>query len=128
MKSILFALVGLVVFGVASAAIAAEDPTGTWKWTAPAGKDKTREQTLTLKLEGDKLTGSVPGREGKEIAIENGSFKDGEVSFTVTRERQGNKFVTKYTGKVTGDTLKGKTESEREGKTNSRDWEAKRSK
>jgi hypothetical protein len=37
-------------------------------------------------------------------------------------------FVTKYQGKVDGDTIKGKTERERNGQTMSRDWEAKREK
>ena len=36
--------------------------------------------------------------------------------------------TTKYTGKVSGDTIKGKTERERDGQTQSRDWEAKRAK
>ena len=34
--------------------------------------------------------------------------------------------TTTYTGKVIGDTIKGKTRSERDGKPQSRDWEAKR--
>lgn len=81
--------------------------------------------TLKLKLEGDKLTGAMVGRNGQETAIEDGTFKDGEVSFKVTRERQGNKVTTKYTGKVSGDTIKGK--AGREGQEG-RDWEAKRAK
>jgi hypothetical protein len=34
--------------------------------------------------------------------------------------------VTKYTGKISGDTIKGKSESERDGQPTSRDWVAKR--
>jgi hypothetical protein len=45
----------------------------------------------------------------------------------VTRERDGNKFITKYKGKVSGDTIKGKSERDRDSETQSRDWEAKRS-
>ncbi len=100
------------------------NPTGTWKWTVSIqGQD--REMTLKLKLEGDKLTGAMVGRNNQETAIEDGQFKDGEVSFKVTRERQGNKVTTKYSGKVSGDTIKGKIE--REGQEG-RDWEAKRAK
>jgi hypothetical protein len=90
--------------------------------------DQEREQTLKLKLEGDKLTGAMVGRDGQETAISDGKYKDGELSFSVTRERQGQKFTTKYSGKITGDTIKGKTEFERQGQTMSRDWEAKRAK
>ena len=103
------------------------NPTGTWKWTVNFG-GQDREMTLKLKLDGDKLTGSMPGRDGQETAIEEGKYKDGEVSFQVTRERMGNKFTIKYTGKVSGDTIKGKTEFERDGQPQSRDWEAKRAK
>ena len=103
------------------------NPTGTWKWTV-TNNDQKRDMTLKLKLEGDKLTGAVVGRQGNETKIEDASFKDGAVSFTVTRERNGQKMTSKYSGKISGDTLKGKIESERDGKPQSRDWEATRSK
>jgi hypothetical protein len=125
-----FATALVVILAGSVSAVRADDkanPTGTWKWTVNFGGQE-REMTLKLKLEGDKLTGSMPGRDGQETAIEDGQFKNGEISFKVTRERQGNKFTIKYTGKVTGDTIKGKTEFEREGQTQSRDWEAKRGK
>lgn len=117
----------LAVLFIAGMAQAADDPTGTWKWKAKFG-DMEREMTLKLKLEGDKLTGSMPGRENTETAIEDGAFKDGTVSFKITRERNGNKFVSKYSAKLSGDTLKGTIESERDGKTNSREFEATRAK
>lgn len=116
-------LVGL--FGIAYAA----DPTGTWTWKTKFGKDgKEAEQTLKLKLEGDKLTGILSGgRGGKgDTKIEDGTFKNDEISFTVTREFKDMKFVTKYSGKVTDDTIKGETVSERDGKEIKREWEAKR--
>jgi hypothetical protein len=103
------------------------DPTGTWKWEMDFGGQK-REVSLTLKLDGDKLTGSMPGRNNTETKIEEGTFKDGEVSFTVTRMMGDNKIVTKYKGKVDGDTLKMTAETERDGQTNKRDIEAKREK
>lgn len=101
------------------------DPTGTWKWTVTMGDNK-RDVTLKLELKDDKLTGTMPGRDNTEIKIDDGKFKDGEISFSVTRERNGNKRTSKYSGKLEGDTIKGKIEFEREGKTESRDWEAKR--
>jgi hypothetical protein len=108
------------------------DPTGTWTWSTP-GRDggPARVSTLKLKAEGDKLTGkiSAPGRQGAEprqTDIENGKIKGDEISFSVTREYNGNKMTSKYNGKVTGDAIKGKMEFERNGETQSRDWEAKR--
>jgi len=129
MKHLGLAAAALVLVGLVGSARAEDkpNPTGTWKWTVSFnGQD--REVTLKLKLDGDKITGTISGRNNTEIAIEDGKFKDGEVSFKVVRERNGEKFTTKYSGKVKGDSLKGKTERERNGETQSRDFEAKRAK
>jgi hypothetical protein len=116
--------IGLLALVFVSTAAAA-DPTGTWKWSVMGKDNATVEQTAKLKLEGDKLTGTVT-RGNNDTAITDGSFKDGTVAFTVTVERGGNKIVSKYSGKLDGDMIKGKIESDRGGKTNSRDWVAKR--
>jgi hypothetical protein len=117
-----FAVVAFVAVGVAQAADK-PNPTGTWKWTVG---NNNREVTLKLKLDGDKLTGSMPGRNNQETKIEDASFKDGEISFKVTRKNnQGQEIVTTYTGKVEGDTIKGKI---KRGDAEARDWEAKRAK
>ena len=106
------------------------DPSGTYVWTVPGrngGPDRTN--TLVLKLDGDKLTGKVssPGRDGQpmDTQITDGKFANGEVSFTVTREFNGNTFTSKYSGKVADGAIKGKMEFDRNGETRSRDWEAK---
>lgn len=119
----------MLASGLSALAMADEkaDPTGTWKWTVMFN-NQSRDMTLKLKLDGDKLTGTMLGRDNQEIAIEDASFKDGEVAFTVTRERNGQKFTIKYQGKLSDDTIKGKTEFERNGEKQSRDWEAKREK
>jgi len=112
------------------------DPTGTWKWSQPGrqGGDPI-EITLKLKLEGEKLTGTLtrPGRQGgnpTETPIENAKLKADEISFDVTREFQGNRFTTKYAGKISGDTIKGT--NERPGRDGGdpvkTQWEAKREK
>jgi hypothetical protein len=123
MKRLLVAPIVLAI--VAMAGIArAEDPSGIWKWTTG---NNNREATLKLKLDGDKLTGTIT-MGTRDTEITDGTYKDGDVAFNVTRERNGNKTTAKYTGKVSGDSIKGKIETERNGQTNSRDWEAKREK
>ena len=107
------------------------DPTGTWTWSQPGRNGgPERKSTLKLKVEGDKVTGtlSAPGRGGQssDVAISEGKLKGDEISFDVTREVNGNKFTAKYNGKISGDSIKGKIETERNGQTQSRDWEAKR--
>jgi hypothetical protein len=120
------------VFTAAVVAMAA-DPAGTWTWSTPGrngGPD--RKSTLKLKCEGDKLTGTLsnPGRGGGpavDTEITDGKVKGDEVSFTVTREFNGNKMSSKYAGKLSGDTIKGKISFEnRNGEAQTRDWEAKR--
>jgi len=101
------------------------DPAGTWKWSFTGQNGQTRETTLKLKMDGDKLTGTVSGRNG-DTAIEEAKLKDDTISFQVTREFNGNKFTQKYSGKISGDTIKGKIEFARNGEAQSRDWEAKR--
>jgi hypothetical protein len=98
--------------------------TGTWKWSIEVN-GQTRETTLKLKQDGDKLTGAVVGRNNMETQIEDATFKDGKVSFKVTRERNGTKTTTTYSGKLDGETLKLK--AEREGQ-DPREIEAKRAK
>lgn len=121
-----FSIVALCTLAGVARADDKADPTGTWKWKVGQG-DRAREVTLKLKMEGDKLTGAMVGG-NNETKIDDGSFKDGEISFSVTRERNGMKSTTKYSGKLSGDTIKGSTESERNGEKRKQDWEAKRSK
>lgn len=102
------------------------DPVGTWKWSMTGQGGQTRESVLKLKMEGDKLVGTISGR-GGDTQIEEAKLKENEISFKVTREFNGNKFTAKYNGKIMGDTIKGKIESTgRDGQAVSRDWEAKR--
>ena len=118
------AVVCLVVCSSLTLADDKPNPTGTWKYTADVN-GQAIEVTIKLKLEGDKLTGSVTVAD-MESKIEDAKYKDGKVTFTVNREFNGNKFVLKYDGAIKGDTFKGKRELERDGETNTREFEAKR--
>ena len=127
MKFVLCMVLGLVTLGLAGTALGADDPSGTWKWSTMFG-DNTIESTAKLKLEGDKVTGVYVGRNNTESPISNGSFKDNTLKFDVVREFNGNKFTIKYSGTVSGDTVKGKSSFDRDGQAQERDWEAKRQK
>ncbi len=121
-----------IVVGWLTAVWAADDnkasATGTWKSSFTTQNGQTFETTYKLKQDGDKLTGTVVGRDGKEVEIKKGTVKDGEVSFDVTRERDGQEFTIHHKGKVSADSITGKVEFEVNGETRSRDWEAKRAK
>jgi hypothetical protein len=124
-----------------SVAALAANVSGTWKWSMQGrgggggggGGGAPREMTLTLAAKDGKVTGklSMPGRDGgtMDSEISNGTIKDDVVAFTIEREFNGNKFVSKYSGKLAGDTITGETESPgRDGGTMKREWVAKRAK
>jgi hypothetical protein len=133
MKKIAFAAFVVAIVGVVGIAQAADknDPTGTWKWKSKFGKGdnaKEFERSMKLQLKDGKLTGTVSGfgKAATDTKIEDGTFKDGELSFTTTTERKGNKITSKYTGKLSDDTIKGSITTDFNGKENKQDWEAKR--
>ena len=118
-----------------TAAVFAGDPTGTWKWSQPGRGDRPAiEQTLTLELKDGALTGTLLGFESPmgqvpDTAIGDATFKDDAVAFTVTREFNGNKRVSKYEAKLDGDTLKGSIERPgRDGGMQKNEWTANRAK
>lgn len=126
----------LVALFVGSPAARAEDKkddkkdaagvTGTWKWEFAAQNGDKRETTLKLKQDGEKVTGTISGRNNQETEITDGKVKDGEVSFKVVRKGNNGDITITYHGKVDGDTIKGKSERAGGDANAARDWEAKR--
>jgi hypothetical protein len=83
----------------------ATDVSGKWTAQVPGRDGQPQETTFTFKVEGDKLTGTVSGRQG-DTPIADGKIGGDEISFTVTRERQGATIKQLYKGKVAGDEIK----------------------
>jgi hypothetical protein len=109
----------------------AADANGTWTIVTPAqGQRPERTSTLKLKVEGEKVTGTVSAfrPDAEPIKISDGKIAGDEVSFTVSREGQnGNTMVQKYVGKVGADSIKFKvTGKNRQGEDQTREVEAKR--
>jgi len=109
-KKLLFVVTLALVF---TFAVMAADVTGKWTFEQPGrGGNPGRQVTITLKQDGSKLTGSVPGmgRGGDNppppSEIMDGKVDGNNVSFTVKREFNGNTMVTKYEGTVSGDEMK----------------------
>ena len=109
-KKLLFVTAILLV--VAIGAFAA-DVSGKWSFEQQGrGGGPARQVTITLKQEGNTVTGEVPGmgRGGDAppppSQIQNGKVDGDKVSFEVVREFNGNKMTTKYEGVVTGGEMK----------------------
>src|SRR5205085_10542050 len=99
---------------------------GTWKASFTIQNGQTIESTLKLKQEGEKLSGVLIGRNGNETPLEDVTLKDDQLSFKLTRERNGEKVTSKIAVKVIDDNLKGKLETNYGGENRTLDWEAKR--
>jgi hypothetical protein len=107
-KKLLFVVTIALVF---TFAVMAADVSGKWTYEAPGrGGGPGRPTTITLKQDGDKLTGSVPGMgrggDAPPIEITDGKVDGNNISFTVKREFNGNTMVQKFDGTVDGDTIK----------------------
>ena len=116
-------LTTFLVLGLSVAAIAA-DVSGKWTAQVPSRQGGTREQTFNFKADGDKLTGSISGRQG-DVSIANGKISGDAISFSVTMDYGGNSVEQKYTGMVSGDEIKFKREG---GQGPAREFTAKRAK
>ena len=103
------------------------DPNGTWKWTFKTPDGQEIAISMTLKLDGDKLTGKVM-HDQESFDISDGTFADDEVAFNVVREQDANKFTAKFKGKVEADSITGKIDLQIGDENLSFDWNATREK
>jgi hypothetical protein len=124
----LVALVGLMAFVTANAcADDKQSAAGTWKWTRKGPDGQEQEISATFKQDGEKLTGNVMSPIG-EVEIKEGKVKDGQVSFHIIFERDGNQIRANFSGKLEGDAINGKVEVGGGDNKRSLDWHAKRAK
>ena len=100
MKNRLFML--LAMFALTSLVALAADVTGKWMSEATG---KGGPQTYTLKQDDSTLSGTIEGGRGP-TNISNGKVDGDKVSFEVTREMNGNSVTTKYSGTVSGGSMK----------------------
>jgi len=123
----LAALFGFVVAGVHAEDKTKGSATGTWKWTRKTPDGQEQEISATFKQDGEKLTGKVMSPLG-EVDVKNGKVKNNAISFEITFERDGNEIHAKFSGKLTGDMIKGKIELGDGDNKRTLDWEPKRAK
>ena len=105
MRYRLVILAAVVVLAPVTMALAS-NVDGKWVAQVAGQGGQTREVTFTFKAEGEKLTGTVSGRQG-DAPISDGKIKGDDISFTQSFEAQGgNTIKVIYTGKVSGDEIK----------------------
>ena len=127
MKTILSVALVLGLCGLARAADEKADPVGTWKCEYEIG-DQHRTSTLTIKQDGDKLTGTMSWPDQKEEALKEVKLKGDTLTFSAVRKFMDNEIPIDYTLKIDGDKLKGKGAAEFGGNKQEFDIEGKREK
>jgi hypothetical protein len=123
-------LIGLMALALVVCGIAAaqdKNPVGTWKCEYSIG-DQKRTSTLTIKKDGDKLTGTMSWPDQKEAPLKDLKVNGGELTFSADRVLGDNTFHIEYKFTVNGDALKGKGTLDAGGEKRDFDIEGKREK
>ena len=102
----------ICLFAVAGLALAQAKVDGKWNIEITTQRG-TQMQTLTLKTEGGKITGTVEGmgRGGPTTTpIEEGALSGSTLTFKTKQMGRGGEQVQQWTGAVSGDEIKCKRE------------------
>jgi len=127
MKAILSAVLLLGLCTLVNATDDKADPVGTWKCEYEIGGNK-RTSELTIKKDGDKLTGMMSWPDQKDEKLKDVKIKDGTVTFSALRKFQGNEIDIEYKLKIDGDKLKGTASADFGGQKQEFEIEGKREK
>ena len=126
MKAILSVALAFGLCGLAGAADKV-DPVGTWKCEYDIGGQK-RTSTMTIKKDGDKISGTMSWPNQKETKLMDLKLKDDTLTFSAERVVMDMKLKVDYKFTITGDKLKGKGTVETGGEKRDFDIEGKREK
>lgn len=101
------------------------DPSGTYTWERTRrNSDEKIKSTLTLQVDGKRVTGTLAGGRGEPVKIENGKLEGDTISFDYTRARGDRVFRIRYQGKLTATGIKGTIAFGNSDRT--REWEARK--
>ena len=95
-------LIGLCAL---TAVVAAQSSvTGNWSGTMQGGRGP-QTVNLVLKAEGDKLTGSITGGRGGDVAITDGTISGATLKFKSKQAGRGGEMILNWTGTLKGDEI-----------------------
>jgi hypothetical protein len=125
MKVILSATLVLGLCGLAGAQGGKVDPVGKWKCDYEIG-DQKLTATLTIKMDGGKLAGTMSWPDQKDEKLKNVKLKESTLTFSAVRKFMGHEFPLDFTLTIEGDKFKGKSVAEFGGQKQEFDIEGKR--
>ena len=94
------------LLGIFAIAGYAADVTGKWTAEVPGRGGNLQPNTIVLKQEGTKVTGTLDGGRGGPVEITNGKVEGDTVTFTVVRSFGGNEIKQNYKGAISGSEIK----------------------
>lgn len=97
------AVVVLLSAGTLSAAV--QDAAGAWKLSYRTRDGQTLTSTLTLKIEGNQVSGTLSSPRGT-VPIDEGMVNGDSIAFAIIRVGFGDTIRIDYTGKISGDTMR----------------------
>jgi hypothetical protein len=109
-KKLIFLIPFLALYTMLAAAA---DVTGKWIAQVPGRDGQTREVVYNFKASGASLTGTMSGPQGADVQIADGKVDGDNISFSVKLEFNGNSIVRNYSGVVSGDEIKMKSQTQR---------------
>jgi len=101
------ALAALAVMAVLALTVWAVDVTGTWEMSSPGRGGEMMTRDITIVQEGNKITVTMPGRQGRDPIVSEGKIEGNAIEWKVVRQGPQGEMVMEYKGTVDGDTMKG---------------------
>ena len=108
----------------AAVPVLAQDASGTWQLSVTRTDDRERNTSMTIKKEGEKLTGTLVGPEEAQLPI-TGTQSGADVTIAFDITTQDGTFSVALKGRQDGDSMKGRLEI---GGQDQGEWTAARSK
>jgi len=108
MMSMTRSILALALLAIAVASVpllARADAVGTWALSYTTKDGVKMESTLTVKMDGDKLAGTISSPRGS-VALNEIAVKGDDIAFAIVRVGFGDSIRIAYTGKITGDEMK----------------------
>jgi hypothetical protein len=97
-------IVVICLVALSSFVIAQSSVDGTWTGEVQGGRGP-QQVTLTLKVDGGKLTGTVGGGRGGPVNIEEATISGANLKFKTKQQGRGGEVTLNWTGTVKGDEI-----------------------
>lgn len=97
-------VIAIAVLALTSLSSAQNAVDGKWVGEVQGGRGP-QTLTMTFKAEGDKLTGSITGGRGGEVAIKDGTISGTTLKFKSTQMGRGGEINLTWSGTLKGDEI-----------------------